>query len=265
MKRAPYPDLSKPPEAPPSGVPDSDQWDAAKWAGVPSPWHLAETAVANLSRVFLWGPPGVGKSHLAMAVSSSRLQISLSEDLTVQELIGHFVPDRTEWRWHYGPVSRAFKEGRLLVLNEIGRASDAVRECLLGVLDSADVASLALPNGEVLTPSNGFKVIGTSNTGPEELDPALRSRFEAEVFLPEPHPGLLRELDRRCRGAGAALGDSFQDPERALDPRRLISFLNLLDSGVGGRSAALLAFGDRAPDVLAAMSARGVKFQCDTM
>ena len=238
------------------------QWDPSKWAGVASVWALAEVAVAKLSRVFLWGPPGVGKSYLALRTGISPVQVTLAEDLTVQELMGHWVPDRVEWHFHLGPVSRAYQDGRILVLNEIGRASGSVQDFLLGVLDSCEVASLALPNGACLTPAEGFKVVGTSNTSPDQLDPALRSRFEAEIHLSVPNTALVEELDRRCQGLGGALADSYLDPERALDPRRVMSFIDLLSQAVPARQAALLTLAERTPDFLAALQARGVKLPC---
>jgi MoxR-like ATPase len=240
------------------------QWDPAEWAGVASVWKLAELAVSMLSRVFLWGPPGVGKSYLAFHASSSPVQVTLAEDLTVQELMGHWIPDRVEWHFHLGPIARAYRDGRVLVLNEIGRSSASVQDFLLGVADSRDVASLALPNGELLTPAKGFKVIGTSNTSPDQLDPALRSRFEAEIHLPVPNSSLVEELDRRCQGLGGALADSYLDPQRALDPRRVASFLNLVCHAVPVRQAAVLTFGERAPDILSALQARGVRLPCDS-
>jgi hypothetical protein len=188
------------------GKPNSEkkQWDPFEWAGVASAWDLAELAVARLSRVFLWGPPGVGKSFLAFKTGDAPVQVTLAEDLSVQELMGHWVPARDEWRFHLGPVSRAYRDGRMLVLNEIGRASGSVQDFLLGVLDSPDVASLALPNGETLNPAAGFKIVATSNSNPDQLDPALRSRFEAEIHLPVPNIRLIEELDRRRTTGGAA-------------------------------------------------------------
>jgi nitric oxide reductase NorQ protein len=242
---------------------DRKQFDLATWSGVSNSWVLAEAAINNLSRVFLHGPPGVGKTALALKAGRDPVSITLSDDITVQELMGHYIPQETRWSFHYGPVSTAFKEGRILILNEIARASGAVHDFLLAVLDRDDVARITIPSGETLRPGAGFKVIATANAGPDTLDPALRSRFQTEVHLPSPHPRLVAKLDAEVPGLGKALANSFLDPERALDPRRLISFIGLLHAGVALRTTAALSFGERAPDVLAAFSAGGVAFPCD--
>jgi len=241
---------------------ESNRLDLAKWAQVESEWTLAETAVANLARVILHGPPGVGKTHLASRVGPA-LSITLCEDLSVQEIGGHYLPNGTQWSFHYGPVSTAFKEGLPLLIHEMGRASGAVHDFMLAVLDCPDVARLTLPSGETILPGAGFKVIATSNSSPETLDPALRSRFQAEVHLRTPHPELVRRFELLYPRLGRAFADSFKDPERAIDPRRLLSFVELLQKQVALRRAAALTFVDSAPDVLAAFSAAGVRFPCD--
>jgi MoxR-like ATPase len=229
-----------------------------QWAGVNNPWSVAELAVRSLRSVYLWGPPGVGKSFVAASVWPNRYQVTLCDDLTVQEMMGHYVPKGAEFRWHEGPVCKAFREGGALVLNEVGRASAPVQDFLLGVLDGADVARITLPSGEHIRPASGFRVVATSNSAPDLLEPALRSRFQAEINLSTPHPDLCAELERGAPGLGKAVADSFADPERAIDPRRALSFLSLRRSNMAPREAACLAFGDRAPDVFAALSAAGI-------
>lgn len=149
----------------------NEKWDPSEWAGVASVWELAELALEKVSRVYLWGPPGVGKSYLAWRAGNSPVQVTLSEDVSVQELMGSWIPNGVAWHFQLGPVCCAYQDGKMLLLHEIGRASSAVQDFLLGILDNRDVASLALPNGELLTPAANFKVVGTSNTSPDQLDP----------------------------------------------------------------------------------------------
>jgi MoxR-like ATPase len=234
--------------------------DVYSWSNA-TPWSLARTAIERSPRVFLWGPPGIGKSHLTVVGHRTFHQVTMCEDQTVQELVGHYLPDGQRFRWHDGPVALAMRGGALLVLNEIGRASGAVLDFLLGVLDSREVSAVALPSGEHLRPAPGFTVVATSNSSPEPLDPALRSRFGVEVYLPAPNPALVAAVNREVRGLGDALAASFEDPVRALDPRRVIELARLVKCGVPPRVSAALCFGDRAPDVLAALSARGVILQ----
>ena len=120
---------------------------------------------------------------------------------------------------------------------------------------------MSLPTGEALVPAEGFSVIGTSNSPPEDLDPALRSRFEVEIHLPEPAPAIVARMNQSAVGLGEALADSYRDPQHSLDPRKLLSFVSLRKAGVPSRQAALMVFGQRAPDVMAALSARGVKIR----
>lgn len=231
--------------------------DVYAWSNA-TPWSLAGVALEHSTRVFLWGPPGVGKSYITLAGRKQPFQVTLCEDQTMQELIGHYVPDGRRFQWHDGPVALAMRSGSVLVLNEIGRASGAVLDFLLGVLDSREVSGVALPSGERLVPAPGFSVVATSNNSPQALDPALRSRFEVEIHLPAPNPALVESLNRRVRGLGDALAASFEDPARALDPRKVMALVGLLKRGVPPRQAAALCFGDRAPDVAAALGARGV-------
>jgi nitric oxide reductase NorQ protein len=232
--------------------------DIHMWANT-TPWSLARAALQASARVFLWGPPGVGKSYLTANAGRPLLSVTLCDDHTVQELVGHYVPEGQVFRWHDGPVAVAMRQGSLLVLNEVGRASGSVQDFLLGVLDSPEVGGVALPSGDRLLADPDFAVVATSNAAPDALDRALRSRFDVEIHLPLPNPELITMLNLEIRGLGDALADSFRDPARAIDPRKLLAMVRLVKRRVATRSAAAMCFGSSAPDLLAALSARGVR------
>lgn len=223
-------------------------------------WTLARLVVDRCQRVLLIGPPGIGKSRLALANRPNNwAQITLNDDLSVQELMGFYRPLGGHFEWRHGPIVEQMAIGGLLVVNEVDRASNSVKDFLLGILDDPDVAAITLPSGERVTPNQDFRVIATSNAEASVLDSALRSRFEAEVVLRTPHPELIKHLDAQVHGLGRAVSDSFKDDTvRALDPRRAISFAKLLKSGLPARQAALAAFGDRGADVFAVLASTGV-------
>lgn len=232
--------------------------DVYAWANS-TPWSLARTALQASARVFLWGPPGVGKSYLTTAAGRPCCCVTLCDDHTVQELVGHYLPEGQVFRWHDGPLAQAMRAGNLLVLNEIARASGAVQDFLIGVLDSRDAGGVALPTGEQLVAADGFAVVATSNSAPEVLDPALRSRFDVEIHLTLPNPELITIFNLEIRGLGDALADSFTDPARAIDPRKLLAMIRLVKRGLATRHAAAMCFGASAPDLLASLSARGIR------
>lgn len=205
------------------------------------------------------GPPAIGKSYAVLSFGKDPIQVTLNEDLCVPDLCGHWVPSGFKFKWHDGPVCQAMRSEAPLILNEVSRASGAVQDFLLGALDRPEVCRLALPSGETLTPAPWFVTLATSNSGPEGLDPALRSRFEVILHVTGPAPGLVRKLNLELGGLGDALADSYKDPDRALDARKLQAFHTFRLAGLRSEQSAVLAFGDAAPDVLSALRARGVR------
>jgi MoxR-like ATPase len=228
-------------------------------------WELAEKALeAGATRLLLWGPPGVGKSRWALDVlargrQAAPVRVYLNQDVVVQELLGHWVPRGQEFHWHYGPVARAWLCGAGLVIDEVGRASGAVLDLLLAVLDDTETARIMLPSGEEIRPVPEFAAIATSNTPPDSLDPALLDRFDAVIHVPVPHPDLVRRLNEELEGLGEVVRDSYFDEERAISPRRALIFARFMRAGLNAESAARLAFGPRAKDVLAALKLGGAK------
>lgn len=228
-------------------------------------WHLLEKVARIMPRIFVWGPPGVGKSYtgykILKASNKTVWQCTLDEDKAVQELMGHFVPKGNVFAWHNGPATTAFKEGHGLIVNELARASSAVKDMFLGILDDPEIALLSLPSGDNITRGKNFKVIATANNPPDELDEALRDRFDVIINVKVPHPAIIKNLDYKIPGFGNMVLSSYQDPVHAISPRRAFAFVELLSNKMQSEEAALLAFGSRHKDILAIAKAKGVKIK----
>lgn len=230
-------------------------------------WEMFSLALKYLDRIYLWGPPGLGKTYAS--IHSRRqsnddrhpavVNSTLSDDVVLQELMGHYMPKGGEFIWHDGPVSEAMRNGSLLVLNELARASSAVKDAMLGVLDTNGSCQIPLPSGEILMPAKGFQIVATANTDTDDLDPALADRFEAIVHVTIPHPGLIADLNKKMAGLGDAVDRSYADsPARAISARGAFTFAKLKAGGVDLKQAAQLAFRDRAADILATLKLAGV-------
>ena len=184
-------------------------------------------------------------------------QQTMNEDTTVQEAIGHYIPEGTKFKWHDGPMARAWRTGAPLIINEIGRASGAVQDLLLSILDDPSIASMALPTGERLKPKEGFRVFATANTPITELDPALQDRFDAAIEVTTPHPDLVKALNAKAKGVGTFIAETYRDPARSISPRKAFAFL-LLKETSQVEEAAQIVFGAKSKDVLAVMRSRGI-------
>jgi len=230
----------------------------AKWAELKV---LCEQAM--LRRYYIWGPPGVGKSRFGMDVLKKNFenvyQITLNDDISVQELLGHYVPKGNEFVWHDGPIALAMRDPKgALVINELPRASGAVRDLMLAVLDDNSIASIALPTGEILKPHAKFSVMATGNDKPEEcLTEALIDRFELVLHLPMPNPELIEKLNKVRPASGTLVERSYHSMTNFVSPRKMISFLTLTarrGDNLTELQAAELVFGSLAKEVMTALA-----------
>lgn len=225
--------------------------------GVARNLDLLKRSLVVPTSVYVYGPPGVGKSYAARQAliangikAEDIIQVTLSEDLTVQELIGHYVPMGNKFVFQDGPIVKAMKDGALII-NEIQRASASVQDYLLGILDSEEVRQIDLISGDTITGHKGFRVIATSNSGPEELDEALTDRFDAFINVTRPAESLVENLNRQLQGLGDFIDNSFEgDPHNAVSPRRAIAFLKLWRATGDQQAASEMAFGGRSSDVM---------------
>lgn len=224
-------------------------------------WDLFDAAasITAETRILVWGPKGLAKSrHSQMILGRNHnvvAQVSLNDDIAVQELMGHYVPKGDRFEWHNGPIMEAYKLGHGLVINELSRASGAVQDLFLSVLDDPSVSLITLPNGEHVKPGKGFQVIATSNHDPAQMDEALVDRFDTIIRVDHPHPDLVKHLNQEISGLGNLIADSYKDPARAISPRRALAYILFLKKGVGKDVAIQLAFTSRATDVGIAIKA----------
>lgn len=140
--------------------------------------------------VVLKGPPGVGKSFLAryLCAQTNRplYRITLSETTYREDLLGHLhlvssSDGETITQWVDGPLTRAVREGGVLLLDEINAADANTVAALNSVMEQRATRSLTIPEtGEQLTPHEEFRVIATANPGYQgtyELNDAFEDRF----------------------------------------------------------------------------------------
>ena len=167
------------------------------------------------------------------------------------ELRGHYVQTERGMLWQDGNFVAAMRRGATLVVNEPTHSSDDVRSFMHPVLESPETAELTLPNGDVVKPAPGFRVILTDNLPPEDLPEALRSRVNARLHITHPHPSALARLSPAIRRAAeATLG---LEEERRVSLRE---WLTLEDARheLGLELAAIAVFGDeRGPQLLDAL------------
>jgi MoxR-like ATPase len=224
---------------------------------IPTDWELYELVLSfdGVRIIYVWGPPGVGKTFGAFhfgRVEKGFYAVTLTDETSAAELRGHFIFKGGDTVWHDGPFARAMREGKRLVINEIGNASADVLALFFPILESWETAELTLPTGETLRPASGFHVVATDNRAPDQLPEALQDRFVAYVRVMEPHPDALAGLDPQFQKFAHALKDV--DPERAVSAR---GWRNLQDlSGAFGLDTACrLVFGpDRGAMMFDAMT-----------
>ena len=208
-------------------------------------WPLAERVLGCklIRSVYLFGPPGIGKSYCAYYkgdIDRGVYACTLTEETPALELRGSWLPSSDGLAWHDGPIARAMREGARVVLNELSHASDDVLAFLYPIIESPETARLTLPTNETLVPSPGFSVVVTDNLPPDELPAALQDRFETILEVTEPHPEAIARLSPDLREAAQR---SF-----ALENDRRVSLrgwlmLERLRPEFGLKDACLVVFG----------------------
>jgi MoxR-like ATPase len=219
-------------------------------------WDLVKTVLDHNTRsTLLYGPPGTGKSFAAHQAGQGRTlySLTLTPDTPAAELRGHYIPHGDRFVWHDGPAVRAWREGAVLVLNEIDDAGGDALSFLLNCLDNPETATMTLPTGETIYPDPSFTVIATTNSSDpnNDLPSALRDRFPVCIEITEAHPDGLKRLPQDLQLAAAGTVTA-EDPNRRVSLRSWLAFASLRNR-IGADAAAQAVFQKRSHDVLDAL------------
>lgn len=128
-------------------------------------WVYGESARRNL---MLIGDAGVGKSSVVVEIAE-RLnipvyQMACSGKTRFQHLVGSRELVGGETKWVDGPLTRAMREGGILLMDEVTRLDAGEQMNLAAVLDAR--STLTIPDtGEVVKPHSRFRIAATGNSG----------------------------------------------------------------------------------------------------
>lgn len=152
-------------------------------------------------RVLLYGSYGVGKSSAVLRHYGNDCErIAIDPSTCREDLLGSLslVSDGkggTSTQWADGPVTRAMRLGRPVVIDEIDRAAPELESTLHAILDDHSIAGVTLSNGERVTPAPGYCVFATSNAHPEDLTRGIRDRLvEMRLLCDRPAAGIIDSL-----------------------------------------------------------------------
>jgi MoxR-like ATPase len=84
--------------------------------------------------VLLYGPPGTGKTAMVEAAFPDLLTIAGTENTLVDDFVGGFLPTPDcGYEFFYGPLVVAMREGRALLVDDVGGAGEFAGEVQLPV------------------------------------------------------------------------------------------------------------------------------------
>ncbi|MCM2280018.1 MAG: MoxR family ATPase [Oligoflexia bacterium] len=162
--------------------------------------------------VLLEGPVGVGKTHLALAITRELgrpvFRVDGDNRYTEQKLSGWFDPPTVIKKGYGrdsfipGPLVEAMRSGGVLFINELNRLPEGVQNVLLPAIDEGMVA---VPRFGEIRAKEGFLVIATQNpkefVATSHLSEAILDRFELVVLDYQSEEEELRIVSERVRSS----------------------------------------------------------------
>lgn len=221
-------------------------------------WDLAKDVLSSGFHVLLHGGIGLGKTTFALQAGLREDEpaygLTLTDGMTLGDMFGRFWLKSGTSEWVDGPATRALRAGSRLVLNEVEAASGEIMTALHALTDHATIARVALPNGEILSPAQGFRVVMTSNFIPSESLPAPLVDRAICIEIDSPHPDSVAALPEDLRQAATA--SSIQKDAKRRVSMRAWHHYAVLRTTIGEIPAAQAVFAGRADDILDAFSIR---------
>lgn len=189
--------------------------------------RVVDEVLASLlagGHVLLEGKPGLGKTHLVLALASSFggtfSRIQFTPDLMPSDVTGHSLYDMgtSEFRIRKGPVF-----ANLLLADEINRAPAKTQAALLEVMQERQVTI----DGERLTLDPPFMTLATQNPIEQEgtypLPEAQLDRFLVKVLIDYPEAADEEQIVKQVALKAGASGLNPRKVQQVCSPEDLIA------------------------------------------